>query len=450
MPRKVIIVGAGPVGSLLGIFLAERGNTVEIYERRPDPRLAGDREGRSINLALSRRGFDALEPAGLKEEIMALATPMKGRVIHPVSGALGFQPYGKDDSEVIYAVSRGELNRALLTAAEARPGVTIHFDQRCMDVDVKAKHAVFRNEVTGISYHAEADTIFGADGSGSVVRLAMSRVPRISSSQQYIEYGYKELTIPAGPHGKFQFEKNALHIWPRGGYMLIALPNLDGSFTGTLFFPFEGEESFDTLSHHLAVDQFFDKVFSDAARLIPDLAHRFLANPTGALATIAVTPWNIDDSVAVIGDAAHGIVPFLGQGLNCALESVVLLVELLDRSQGDWSNGFKAFNQSRKADTDAVAEMALDNFVEMRDRVADAKFLLKKQVELQLEKRFYPRFIGRYAMIQFHRTPYGQALERGKINEKILSDLCKEIDSPSDLDWKSAEILIDKYFSKLG
>lgn len=443
MPRKIIIVGAGPVGSLLGIYLADRGHEIDIYERRPDPRLAGDSEGRSINLALSCRGFDALAPVGIKDAIMALATPMRGRTIHAVDGTLNFQPYGKDDSEVIYAVSRGELNRALLTAAESRENLSIYFNQRCQKVNPLTKEANLRDEITGEKYVVSAETIFGTDGANSAVRRSMSKLPRISIYQHYIEYGYKELTIPAGANGSYQIEKNSLHIWPRGGYMLIALPNLDGSFTCTLFFPFEGAESFEHLHSQESVESFFKRVFPDAYALIPDLLKQYLANPVGALATIKIDPWHIDDSVILVGDSAHGIVPFLGQGLNCAFESVVELIGFLDQSTGDWKAAFKEYNLSRKPDTDAVADMALDNFIEMRDRVADAKFLLKKNVELMLDRRFSPKFIGRYAMIQFHRIPYSVAQKRGQINEAILADLCAQITSADQLDWAKAEELIN-------
>ncbi len=442
MSHKIVIVGAGPVGSLLGIYLADREHQVEIYERRADLRKTGDREGRSINLALSRRGFDALIPVGIKSDVMALATPMKGRMIHAADGRITFQPYGKDDSEVIYAVSRGELNRALLNVAEARKGIKITFDQRCLDINLKDSSVTLRDEQSGSTYDVRAGVIFGADGSNSAVRHAMARLPRISVSQRYIEYGYKELTIPSAPDGTYLLEKNALHIWPRGGYMLIALPNQGGSFTSTLFFPFEGSDSFERLTSPHDVEDFFGSVFPDAAVLIPNLTKQFFANPTGALATIKIDPWHLEAKVLLVGDAAHGIVPFLGQGLNCAFESVVILAEHLDRSEGNWNAAFEEFNRARRPDTDAIAELALDNFIEMRDRVADAKFLLKKNVELLLERKFYPKFIARYAMIQFHHVAYSQAASRGLINERILSELCDAIDSPDQLDWDKAEKLI--------
>jgi len=444
--RHIVIAGAGLAGSLFGIYLAKRGHRVDLFERLPDLRKSGPFTGRSINLALSRRGIDALKLAGLENEIMDIAIPMHGRMMHSVTGELSFQPYGKDKSESIYAVSRGVLNSVLLSAVEKFTNATVAFHEQIQAVDLRKGNATFKNSVTKNSRNVNAETIIGADGANSIVRHEMSRLHRFNLSQQYIEYGYKEVAIPAGANGKFQLEKNALHIWPRGKFMLIALPNLDGSFTGTLFYPFEGSESFENIKTEHDVMAFFEKNFRDVISLVPDLAKTFLTNPTGTLVTIKCNPWHYSDKAVLLGDAAHAVVPFLGQGMNCAFESAIILDQCIEQFPDDCEKAFSDYETLRQTNSDALADMALENFIEMRDLVSDPRFLLKKKVDIELEKRFGPRYLPKYAMIQFHRFPYSEARRRGDLNDGILNSLCKEITSIVEVDWTKAEQLVHKYF----
>jgi kynurenine 3-monooxygenase len=446
---KIILIGAGPAGSLLAIFLAQRGFPVEIYERRPDMRQASISAGRSINLAISTRGIHALQTADLWEKIHQIAVPMKGRMMHSVQGALTFQPYGKDETEVIYAVSRAELNKALMTEAEKQPGITLHFSERCTGMDFKTNTVRLRNETTGQERVIKAETVIGTDGSASAIRADMLKVGRFNFSQEYLEHGYKELTIPPGPNGAFQIDKNALHIWPRKTYMLIALPNFDGSFGCIFFFPFEGEESFASLDSEHKVLDFFQTQFPDALPLMPHLAKEFFRNPTGAMVTIRCYPWHIEDKALLMGDAAHAIVPFFGQGVNCAFEGCTQLASLIDQYNSNWPRIFSEFERIRKINTDAIAALALENFVEMRDCVADPRFLFKKKVEQILERKYPDHFVPKYSMVTFHRLPYSIALSRGRTQDKILSELCDSIEKIEDLDCSRAEQLIKKELSPL-
>jgi kynurenine 3-monooxygenase len=446
---RVTVIGAGLAGPLLSILLAERGYRVEIYERRPDMRKAGFTGGRSINLAVSTRGIHALQQAGVWEPMRRIIVPMKGRMMHSVKEELTFQPYGKDETEVINSVSRAELNRELMSAAESR-GVTIHFNQRCTGVDTRTGAVRFRDEETRRDITVESDTVIGTDGSASAIRASMLHTSRFNFSQDFLDYGYKELIIPAGPYGRHLLEEvNALHIWPRGTYMFIALPNIDGTFACILFLPFEGEDSFTTLDTDTKVLNFFKSRFPDTVPLIPDLARHFFANPTGSMVTIRCFPWAVEGRSLLLGDAAHAIVPFFGQGLNCAFEDCTLLMGYLDRHGPDWPRVFDEFQKSRKADTDAIADMALENFVEMRDRVADPGFLFRKKVELALEARYPGVFVPKYAMVTFHRVPYSVALARGRIQDNILAQLCDSIDRVEDLDWSKAGQLIARDLTPL-
>ncbi|MBI3659719.1 FAD-dependent monooxygenase [Candidatus Acetothermia bacterium] len=444
MTKKITLIGAGPAGSLLSTFLAKRGFQVEIYERRPDMRRVQISAGRSINLAISTRGIHALQEAGLWETINKIAVPMKGRMMHSVKGELAFQPYGKDETEVIYAVSRAELNKALMTEAEKQPGVTIYFSERCTGMDFKTGDVRLRNETTGQERVIKCETVIGTDGSASAIRTDMLKVGRFNFSQEYLEHGYKELTIPPGSNGAFQVEKNALHIWPRHTYMLIALPNFDGSFGCIFFFPFEGEESFANLDTEAKVLDFFKTQFPDAIPLMPDLTKEFFVNPTGSMVTIRCNPWHVNEKALLIGDAAHAIVPFFGQGVNCAFEGCIQVAALIDQYNTDWEKIFSEFEKMRKINTDAIAELALENFIEMRDRVADPKFLFKKKVEHALEKKYPDLFVPKYSMVTFHRLPYSVALSRGRIQDRILSELCGSIEQIEDLDWRKAEQLIKR------
>jgi len=447
-PEKITLVGAGLNGPLLAILLMRRGFAVEIYERRPDMRRVRMSAGRSINLALSTRGIHALQQAGLWERMRSIVIPMKGRMMHSISGELTFQPYGKNEAEVINSISRAELNIALINAAEEQ-GATIHFSQRCTGYDVKSGAIRVRDERACVETAVEAGVAIGCDGSTSSIRAEMLKLNRFNFSQQYLDYGYKELTIPAGSRAEHLLETHALHIWPRGNHMLIALPNVDGTFACILFLPFEGADSFEGLTTPSQVNQFFKSRFPDAVPLMPQLADNYFANPTGAMVTIKCSPWHVEGRALLLGDAVHAIVPFFGQGINCGFEDCSCLVDLLDRHGADWGRVFTEFERERKNNTDAIADMAIENFTEMRDRVAEPRFLFRKKVELALEARYPQRFVPKYAMVTFHRIPYSVALARGVVQDRILAELCESINRVEDLDWNSADRLIRRDLTPL-
>ena len=445
---KITLIGAGLNGPLLAILLMQRGFAVEIYERRPDMRRVRMSAGRSINLALSTRGIHALQQAGLWERMRGIIIPMKGRMMHAITGELTFQPYGRNEAEVINSISRAELNIALMSAAEEH-GAAIHFNQRCTGYDLKTGAIRLRSEETGAEMTREAGVVIGCDGSASSIRAEMFRLGRFNFSQQYLDYGYKELTIPVGSQGEHLLETHALHIWPRGNHMLIALPNIDGTFACILFLPFEGADSFTGLSAPAQVAEFFESRFPDAVRLMPQLAENYFANPTGAMVTIKCSPWHVEGRALLLGDAAHAIVPFFGQGINCGFEDCTSLVELLDRHGADWACVFAEFERERKINTDAIADMAIENFTEMRDRVADSRFLFRKKVELALEARYPKLFVPKYAMVTFHRIPYSVALARGAVQDRMLAELCESINRVEDLDWRKADRLIHRDLAPL-
>jgi kynurenine 3-monooxygenase len=448
-PSAIKLIGAGLNGPLLAIGLVRRGFRVEIYERRQDMRRIRMSAGRSINLALSTRGIHALTEAGLWEGMRKITVPMKGRMMHSLAGELVFQPYGKNETEVINSISRAELNVALMDAAEAA-GVKIRFQQRCIGFDLTTHAARMRDEQTGQERVVESDVLIGCDGSASAIRSEMLKLPRFNFSQQYLDYGYKELTIPAAVEGKHLLEKQALHIWPRGNYMLIALPNVDGTFACILFLPFEGPDSFAGLRTHSDVLEFFHSRFPDALSMMPGLADNYFGNPTGAMVTVKCSPWQVEGRTLLLGDAAHAIVPFFGQGLNCGFEDCTCLLDLLDRHGADWPRVFREFEETRQRNTDAIADMAIENFIEMRDRVADPRFLLRKKIELALEAKFPKVFIPKYAMVTFHRIPYSIALARGAIQDRMLTQLCDSIERVEDLDWEKAERLVRDELAPLG
>jgi len=446
--EKVTLIGAGLNGPLLAILLMRRVFAVEIYERRPDMRRTRMSAGRSINLALSTRGIYALQQAGLWERMRSIIIPMKGRMMHSITGELSFQPYGQNEAEVINSISRAELNIALMNAAEEQ-GATIHFSQRCTGYDLKTGAIRLRNEDTGDETSREAAVVIGCDGSASAIRNEMLKLNRFNFSQQYLDYGYKELTIPAGSQGRHLLETHALHIWPRGNYMLIALPNIDGTFACILFLPFDGVDSFDRLTTQSQVVEFFRSRFPDVVPLMPQLAENYFTNPTGAMATIKCSPWHVEERVLLLGDAAHAIVPFFGQGLNCGFEDCTSLMELLDRRGPEWAGVFAEFENDRRVNTDAIADMAIENFTEMRDRVADPRFLLRKKVELALEAKYPDLFVPKYAMVTFHRIPYSVALARGTVQDRMLAELCESINRVEDLDWVKADQLIRRDLTPL-
>lgn len=443
--RRATVVGEGLVGSVLALQLARRGFDVEVFERRPDPRDGRAARGRSINLAVSTRGLRALRELGLEAAVLSRAIPMMGRMVHPLSGAPGLQPYGKDDSEHINSVSRAWLNEVLIDAAERSRRVKLRFARQVLGMDLRTGRLRVKADGSGRVSEAKAAVVFGADGAASVIRREMAQLSRFDLSQRHLEHGYKELSIPADPGGGFRLEKNALHIWPRGSYMLIALPNFDGSFTCTLFLPYEGEPSFATLTKPSRIRALFSARFPDALPLIPDLAEQFLANPTGAMVTVKCWPWHVADKALLLGDAAHAIVPFYGQGMNCGFEDCTVLGGLIDRGfRGDWGRIFERFSRLRKPNADAIAEMAVENFIEMRDKVADPRFLLEKKVEKILQARFPERYVPRYSLVTFSRVPYALAQRAGAAQSRILAELCEGLGEPERVDLKKARALIDR------
>lgn len=421
-PTTISIVGAGLVGSLLSLYLARRGYKVSVYERRFDMRKNFLGGGRSINLALSNRGIRALEEVGLADEMRKHSVPMRGRLMHDLQGKLTYQPYGKS-GQYINSISRSGLNMFLMDEAEKR-GVEFFFEHRCIDVNLEKTELTF--EYQHNTRHHQSDLIIGADGAYSAIRAALQVTDRFEYSQHFIEHGYKELRIPPGDKGEFLLEKEALHIWPRESFMLIALPNPDATFTVTLFFPFEGPQSFQHLKTDEEVMAFFTKTFPDATALMPSLAEDFRDNPTASLVTIRCTPW-VKNSTLLIGDAAHGIVPFYGQGMNAGFEDCAVLNQLLDSFQDDWSKAIPEYQRLRKADADAIAQLALDNFVEMRDLVADPDFLLRKKIEARLHELYPSQWIPLYSMVTFHEEiRYSEALEMGRRQKAIMDKVMEK------------------------
>lgn len=435
-PKNAVVVGAGLVGALWTVFLARRGYHVDVYERRPDMRAAGYAGGRSINLAMSVRGWSAIDKAGIRDKIEKVAIPMPGRMMHAVDGQLSYQPYGKAD-EAIYSVSRGGLNLELLRIAGEYPNVQFHFEHRCTDVDLHQPRISFEDMRTGTHKTVDAPLIFGSDGAFSAVRYALQRTDRFDYIQRYIDHGYKELTIPPTADGKHRMDPNALHIWPRGNFMLIALPNADGSFTCTLFLPFEGKIAFEHLTNDDAVADFFNRYFADTVPLLPTLLEDFRTNPTSSLVTTQCYPWQWQNRILLIGDSAHAIVPFYGQGMNAGFEDCTILDTMYDAYGGDWSRIISEFSAQRKKDGDAILELALRNFIEMRDLVGDPKFLLRKKIAAHLHER-YPEFLPVYSMVSFSNTPYHVALRE----DDRQNDLFRTILSLPDIEtnWDGPEV----------
>lgn len=412
-------MGAGLVGSLMAIYLRKRGYQVIIYERRGDMRKSKVAVGRSINLALSNRGWKPLAEVGLEAAIKEMIIPMNGRVLHDANSNLTFQPYGKE-GQAINSISRGGLNQLLIEKAESE-GVVVHFDHKCTGVDYESSTVSLEHH--GKILEIKADVIIGADGAYSVVRQVLQKTDRFNCHQQYIDHGYKELVIPAGKAGTFAIEKNALHIWPRGNYMLIALPNIDGSFTCTLFFPFEGEHSFETLNTSEEIMAFFKEVFPDAVDLMPTLLEDYQANPTSSLMTIKCYPW-VKNKILIIGDASHAIVPFYGQGMNSGFEDCRVLNDMLDEHDDDWDKVLPLYQASRKPDSDAILDLALQNFIEMRDLVADDCCLTGKKIEAKLHAAYPEQWIPLYSMVTFQEDMrYSAAIQKGAEQKAIMDEV---------------------------
>jgi kynurenine 3-monooxygenase len=435
--KEAIVVGAGLVGSLWAVFLARRGYSVKVFERRSDMRTEGYKGGRSINLAMSERGWKAVEKAGIREKIEKVALPMPGRMIHSVDGQLTFQQYGKEN-EAIYSVSRGGLNLELLNIADSFPGVEFYFDHQCTEVDLDNPVIRFQDLKSGEIHSFESPLIFAADGAFSAVRYALQRTDRFNYRQFYLEHGYKELTILPSEEGKHQLEPGALHIWPRGNFMLIALPNADGSFTCTLFLPFEGAVSFEQLKSDADVRDFFQRYFRDTLSLFPTLTQDFHKNPTSSLVTVQCAPWQWQGRVLLLGDAAHAIVPFYGQGMNAGFEDCTILDALCDEMGENWSEIIPAFASARVRDGNAIAELAQRNFIEMRDLVADPKFLLRKKIAADLHTKFPADFLPVYSMVTFSNTPYHIALQQDNAQNDLFRELLQLPDVESN--WNGPEV----------
>lgn len=443
MARQVTVLGAGLVGSLLAILLKKRGHDVTIYERRPDMRSNKIAAGRSINLAMSERGWRALDLAGLRDDIQNLAIPMYGRYLHQSDGSSAFQQYGTNN-EAIYSVSRGELNKKLMTLAEEH-GVQIHFERRCTHVDVEQNILQFEDLDGNPLPEVKTDLLFGADGAHSALRNSYTHKDRTDAQHFYLKHGYKELAIPPDEAGKLQIEENGLHIWPRKNFMMIALPNTDGTFTCTLFLPFEGELSFEQLNTEEDVMKFFKEQFPDAVPKMPTLIEDFFANPTSSLITTFVDPWYYKNKSALIGDAAHAIVPFYGQGMNAGFEDCTILAGLMDKYGDDWDTILETYHDMRKPNGDAVANLALKNFVEMRDKVADADFLERKKIEKELVRRYPKKFISVYEMVSFTHIPYNTAMSCIEAQDALLGKIMQHGDFFSNIEKDSFQQQLDEW-----
>ena len=447
--QPVSIVGAGLGGALLAVLLARRRFSVRLYDRRPDPRRGDTERGRSINLALAARGIRALERAGVMERVRPLLIPMRGRMVHERSASAALQPYGQREDEVIYSVSRAALNRVLIEEAVRLETVTLHFDETCIEVIADRNLLRLRNQISGIKHETSLAPTIAADGAGSAVRASLAAARLLTVREERLDHDYKELTIP-GAGGGHVLEPHALHVWPRRGFMLIALPNTDGSFTATLFLARTGDDSFSALATSAAVREFFVREFADAVPLMPDLLEEFAAHPQGQLGTVHMAPWHVAGRVLLLGDAAHAIVPFHGQGMNAAFEDCLVLDTLLDHHEA-WGTLFAEFEESRRPNAAAIAQMALENYTEMRDSVLQPGFVHRKALAMELERRFPDRFIPRYSMVMFHpEIPYTEAQRRGAVQEQLLEALDALPNASGTTDFGLAAKLIHERLTPLA
>lgn len=437
---RITIIGAGLAGALLATLLAREGWGVDVFERRPDPRRRGYEGGRSINLALAERGLHALRQAGLTEQVMTQAVMMRGRMVHSAEGGTQLLRYGKDDSEVIWSVHRGRLNIALLDAAQAA-GANLQFDSRLEAVDFAARTFTLVHDRERVGEPRGFSVLIGADGAGSGLRQALRPHVALNERLESLGHGYKELEIPPAADGGFRIEPNALHIWPRGGYMCIALPNTEKTFTVTLFLPNEGEPSFTTLPDLAAARAFFARDFADALPLVPEFDADWINNPTSGLATLYLDRWHLDGRAVLLGDAAHAMVPFHGQGMNCAFEDCLALADHI-RHADDWGAAFADFEAERKPNAEAIQAMALENYIEMRDQVDDPAFLLQRQLERLLAERHPGRFVPRYTMVSFQRVPYAVAFARGKVQRQLLAEATRSCTTLEEVDLARADAMV--------
>jgi kynurenine 3-monooxygenase len=418
---KLVLIGSGLAGGLLAAYLGKRGYDVDLYERRSDPREGNLVGGRSINLALSTRGIHALEQLGIADEVLQHAIPMRGRMIHDKSGALHLSAYDRDPKKFINSIGRAALNTTVIEAAQRHPNVRVHFNHQCTDVDLDSATAQLLNLSTSQPLQSSGEALIGVDGAFSAVRQSMQkRIKDFDYDESYLAHGYKELTIPPAPGGGWQMEKEALHIWPRKSFMMIALPNPDGSFTCTLFWEFKGPRSFESTNTDEDVRRFFEEEFPDAVPLMPSLLEDYRANPTGSLVTIRCAPWYYKDKVALVGDAAHAVVPFYGQGMNAAFEDCVVLDECLAEFPDNREHAFAEYFVSRKENADALTDLAVDNFIEMRDKTASKTFRAKKKLDHFLEGLLPGIYLPLYTMVTFTRIPYAEAARRARRQNKLV------------------------------
>ena len=438
---KITVVGGGLSGPVLALYLARRGFSVDVFEKRPDLRNASTPAGRSINLALSKRGITALEEVGVFDRIKPSLIPMYGRRIHDLNGDTRFLQYSSTGKDFIYSVSRSGLNKTLITEAENTGKVTFHFQYECVGVDITQGAVTFLKKETGEKVKRTNLPVIGTDGAGSVVRKFLSEDGFVFDSLDPLNHAYKELSIPPGESGQFILDSNALHIWPRDEFMLIALPNLDKSFTVTLFLPEKGKISFDSIQSENDLLNFFQKMFPDVISIIPNLVTDFFKNPIGKLGTVQCSPWHAKDRAVLIGDAAHAIVPFFGQGMNASFEDCTIFNRWMDSTE-NWGELFQKFSNDRKVDADAIGEMALENYIEMRGLVNQNIFLQKKDLERELEIKYPDRFVSRYSMVSFHQIPYSIVKKRGIIQEKILSTFSSNNSSILEKIYKEIEEMI--------
>ena len=430
----------------MATYLAQRGYSVEIFERRMDMRKESISAGRSINLALSARGNHALNEVGLYNKIKPNTIPMKGRMIHDLNGNTYLQPYGQKENEVIFSVSRAHLNMQLMTLAEKTGNVTIQFNHQLLSADLEKNKLMFQLSDSLKEIELSFNRVIGCDGSASILRKAIVKKADIQYVKKPLGHGYKELTIAPLKSGKFQIEPNALHIWPRGNYMLIALPNNDYSFTCTLFFPMTGITSFETVKTEIEILDLFKSQFPDAIKLMPTLVEDFQRNPTGDLASVYCKPWHFKDKALLIGDAAHAVVPFFGQGMNASFQDCSTLAKLIDKNENDWETIFNAFSSEQVENGHAIADMAIENYLEMRDHVNDEEYKKRRKVELKLERIFPGQFIPRYSMVSFHQIPYSEVYKRGEKQFKIIDNVLKADPSGQSID----KTMVEKMLSKLG
>ena len=436
------MIGAGLTGPLLATYLAQKGYSVEIFERRPDMRKESISAGRSINLALSARGNHALKEVGLYDKIKPNTIPMKGRMIHDLNGNTHLQPYGQKENEVIFSVSRAQLNMDLMTLAEETGKVTIRFNHQLLSADLEQNKLLFQLSNSLEEIELSFNRVIGCDGSASILRKSIVEKADIQYVKKPLGHGYKELTIPPLKSGKFRIEPNALHIWPRGNHMLIALPNNDCSFTCTLFFPMTGTKSFETVKTKKDILDLFQSQFHDAIKLIPNLVEDFQKNSTGDLASVYCKPWHLGDKALLIGDAAHAVVPFFGQGMNASFQDCSTLAKLMGQNKNDWKTIFNTFSSVQVENGHAIADMAIENYLEMRDHVNDTEYKKRRNVELKLERMFPGQFIPRYSMVSFHQIPYAEVYQRGGKQFKIIGDVLKADPSGQSIDKDMVEKML--------